>query len=93
MFILLPEEIINRFNIAERLASYSYGLVFGFNTFVALVLQSILTLIVVDKAGLALGIKPQVCYLFLFPRVCFFFSAFHMLCDLIKVTNAFQMLK
>ena len=49
-----------RFNIAERLASYSYGLVFGFNTFVALVLQTILTLIVVDKIGLALSIKPQV---------------------------------
>ncbi|PZQ90898.1 MAG: hypothetical protein DI548_02895 [Flavobacterium johnsoniae] len=48
------------FNIALRLSSYSYGLIFGFNTFIALVLQSILTVVVVENIGFGLSIKPQV---------------------------------
>lgn len=37
-----------------------YALVFGANNFGALVLQTILTLVVVDSRGLALSIIPQV---------------------------------
>ncbi|CAG9530420.1 unnamed protein product [Cercopithifilaria johnstoni] len=46
-------------NIAIELTAANYGLVFGCNTFVALLLQTILTLIVVDKHGLALDIRTQ----------------------------------
>ena len=38
----------------------SYGLIFGFNTFLSLVLMTILTLIVADKHGLDLRIREQV---------------------------------
>ncbi|KAL3991112.1 Reduced folate carrier family protein [Acanthocheilonema viteae] len=46
-------------NIATELTAATYGLVFGSSTFVALFLQTILTLIVVDKHGLALDIRTQ----------------------------------
>uniref|UniRef100_A0A0R3RUY0 Thiamine transporter 2 n=1 Tax=Elaeophora elaphi TaxID=1147741 RepID=A0A0R3RUY0_9BILA len=51
-------------NIATELAAESYGLVFGSSTFAALLLQTILTLIVVDEHGLALDIRKQVKNLF-----------------------------
>ncbi len=38
----------------------SYALIFGFNYFMALVLQTILTLIVADEHGLNLDIRTQV---------------------------------
>lgn len=38
-----------------------YALTFGINTFVALSLQTIVTLIVVDEAALGLDIVTQVC--------------------------------
>jgi hypothetical protein len=38
----------------------SYGLIFGVNTFIALVLQSILTVIVVDERLLELDTRTQV---------------------------------
>ncbi|VDM80523.1 unnamed protein product [Strongylus vulgaris] len=50
---------ILRFNLAHSLETASYGLVFGLNTFVALVLQSLLTLVVTSSFGLALSIRPQ----------------------------------
>lgn len=37
-----------------------YALVFGVNTFIALALQTLLTLIVVDASGLGLDITTQV---------------------------------
>lgn len=37
-----------------------YALVFGVNTFMALLLQSLLTVVVVDSAGLGLDIFTQV---------------------------------
>lgn len=37
-----------------------YALVFGVNTFVALLLESLLTVVVVDSAGLGLDIVTQV---------------------------------
>lgn len=43
-----------------RIPSNSYGFVLGFNTFVALALQTVLTLVVADEHGLALSIRTQV---------------------------------
>merc|ERR1711988_1438701 len=43
------------FEVARRISETSYGLVFGFNTFLALGLQTILTTIVASSAGLALS--------------------------------------
>ena len=37
----------------------SYGLVFGFNTFLALLLQTLFTSVVADSAGLALPPRTQ----------------------------------
>ncbi|VDM98951.1 unnamed protein product [Thelazia callipaeda] len=46
-------------NIATKLDSASYGLIFGWNTFSALVLQALLTLAVADKHGFSLSIRDQ----------------------------------
>lgn len=37
-----------------------YALMFGFNNFVALLIQTIMTIIVVDSKGLGLNIETQV---------------------------------
>ncbi|KAI4902337.1 hypothetical protein NFI96_014070, partial [Prochilodus magdalenae] len=50
---------IAMFQIAAGLSTERYALVFGANTFIALVLQTILTSIVVDSRGLSLDIVPQ----------------------------------
>ncbi|KAL7826105.1 hypothetical protein SRHO_G00338430 [Serrasalmus rhombeus] len=50
---------IATYQIAANLNMRRYALVFGVNTFIALVLQTLLTVIVVDSAGLALDIFPQ----------------------------------
>ncbi|XP_074645633.1 thiamine transporter 2-like [Tubulanus polymorphus] len=47
------------FQIATYLETDRYGLIFGCNTFIALVLQSIITFIVVDKHGLNTPVRPQ----------------------------------
>ena len=47
------------FEIASRISERSYGLVFGFNTFLALAFQTLLTSIVADSAGLALPPAAQ----------------------------------
>uniref|UniRef100_A0A0K0DJ51 Thiamine transporter 2 n=1 Tax=Angiostrongylus cantonensis TaxID=6313 RepID=A0A0K0DJ51_ANGCA len=62
LYHLLYETVITiaQFNLACALENDSYGLIFGMNTFVALVLQAVLTLIVTSPAGLALTIRPQV---------------------------------
>lgn len=49
-----------RYQIAASLNMQRYALVFGVNTFIALVLQSVLTVVVVDSAGLGLDIFTQV---------------------------------
>ncbi|VDK74954.1 unnamed protein product [Litomosoides sigmodontis] len=46
-------------NIAMQLDSTSYGLIFGWDTFLALFLQTILTFAVADKRGLSLPIRTQ----------------------------------
>lgn len=43
-----------------QLDSTSYGLIFGWNTFLALFLQTILTFAVADKRGFSLPIRTQV---------------------------------
>lgn len=47
------------FEIASNITQNSYGLVFGFNTFLALAFQTILTSIVADSVGLALPPRDQ----------------------------------
>uniref|UniRef100_A0A3Q3DYP7 Solute carrier family 19 member 3b n=1 Tax=Hippocampus comes TaxID=109280 RepID=A0A3Q3DYP7_HIPCM len=54
---------ITTFQIAANLSMECYALTFGINTFVALSLQTIMTLIFVDGATLGLDIVTQVCYL------------------------------
>ncbi|XP_060775017.1 thiamine transporter 1 [Neoarius graeffei] len=50
---------IATYQIAANLSMKRYALVFGMNTFVALLLQTLLTVVVVDSAGLGLDIFPQ----------------------------------
>ncbi|XP_051252856.1 solute carrier family 19 member 3b [Dicentrarchus labrax] len=50
---------ITAFQIASNLSMECYALTFGINTFVALSLQTIITLIVVDEATLGLDIVTQ----------------------------------
>lgn len=45
--------------VAQGISDDSYGLIFGLNRFIALVLQSSLTFIVTDEKGLALDERPQ----------------------------------
>jgi hypothetical protein len=49
--------------IASELTSNSYSFIFGCDMFIALVLETGLTLIVADEHGLALDIRYQVTYL------------------------------
>lgn len=51
---------LSRFQIATNLSVERYALVFGVNTFIALALQTLLTVIVVDASGLGLDIFTQV---------------------------------
>jgi hypothetical protein len=50
----------NSAEVAKNIGEDSYGLIFGVNTFIALALQSVLTLIVVSDIGMALEIRLQV---------------------------------
>ncbi|XP_017337594.1 thiamine transporter 1 isoform X1 [Ictalurus punctatus] len=50
---------IATYQIAANLSMKRYALVFGVNTFVALLLQTLLTVIVVDPVGLGLDLFPQ----------------------------------
>lgn len=52
----------DRFQIAVNLSVERYALVFGINTFVALVIQTLITIIFVDQRGLNLPISIQVSY-------------------------------
>lgn len=49
-----------RWNIAKKMMCESYGLVFGVNGFIALVMQTILTVVISDKRGLGLPVRAQV---------------------------------
>ncbi|XP_010191451.1 PREDICTED: thiamine transporter 2-like, partial [Mesitornis unicolor] len=50
---------IATFQIAVNLSMERYALMFGFNNFVALVIQTILTVVAVDSKGLGLDILTQ----------------------------------
>ncbi|NWX82050.1 S19A3 protein, partial [Nothoprocta ornata] len=50
---------IATFQIAVSLSMERYALMFGFNNFLALVLQTIITVVVVDSKGLGLDIVTQ----------------------------------
>lgn len=45
--------------VARHLEEESFGLVFGLNTLLAVILQSVLTLIVVSNSGFALNVIQQ----------------------------------
>lgn len=45
--------------IAKHIKDESYGLVFGFNTFIAIVFQSILTAVVVRGGAIGLALSPR----------------------------------
>lgn len=47
-----------------------YALMFGFNNFIALLIQTILTIVVVDSRGLGLDIVTQVSAVTLLPIYC-----------------------
>lgn len=47
------------FQVALNVDEHAYALIFGWNTFVALALQSIMTIVVADKRGLDLDIRNQ----------------------------------
>lgn len=49
-----------RFQIAVNLSVERYALVFGINTFIALVIQTVVTVAVVDNQGLGLPVSIQV---------------------------------
>uniref|UniRef100_A0A1I7T649 Thiamine transporter 2 n=1 Tax=Caenorhabditis tropicalis TaxID=1561998 RepID=A0A1I7T649_9PELO len=76
-------------NVAKELSSNNHGLVFGCNTFVAVCLQSFLTLIVVDSRFLHLDIKTQfVVYSGYFAIVAAIFAFFFVISLFFKTTRA-----
>lgn len=60
LLTVLSLTYIFSFQIAANLSMECYALVFGVNTFTALALQTLLTLIVVDASGLGLEVTTQV---------------------------------
>uniref|UniRef100_A0A915Q6S2 Reduced folate carrier n=1 Tax=Setaria digitata TaxID=48799 RepID=A0A915Q6S2_9BILA len=50
---------IAQWNLARKMIGESYGLVFGLNSFIALLLQAILTAIVPDQRGLNMPVRRQ----------------------------------
>uniref|UniRef100_A0AC35GY51 Reduced folate carrier n=1 Tax=Panagrolaimus sp. PS1159 TaxID=55785 RepID=A0AC35GY51_9BILA len=50
---------IAQWNIAKKMVCESYGLVFGANSFIALIMQSIIMFIVADKRGLSMPVRQQ----------------------------------
>lgn len=63
--------------VARYLEDDSFGLVFGFNTFVALILQTIMNIIIIDGAVISLSIEEQyTVYAFYFIIVGIIYFAF-----------------
>ncbi|KAM3720957.1 Folate-like transporter [Dirofilaria immitis] len=50
---------IAQWNLAKKMVSESYGLIFGLNSFMALIMQALLTMIVVDKRGFGMAVRSQ----------------------------------
>lgn len=63
--------------VAKHLEEDSFGLVFGINTLLALVLQTLLTLLVVSEQGFALSVVDQYTILgiLFFVLATFYFAA------------------
>ncbi|EFO97194.1 CRE-FOLT-1 protein [Caenorhabditis remanei] len=75
-------------NVAKELSSNNHGLIFGCNTFLAVCLQSILTLVVVDSRFLHLGIRTQfVIYSGYFAIVALIFAVFFVISLFSKKTE------
>ncbi len=55
----MDEKLISSAEVAKNLEDDSFGLVFGINTLVAVILQTILTLAVVSEQGFALTVFQQ----------------------------------
>lgn len=66
MFLLT----IATFQIAVNMSMERYALMFGLNNFIALLIQTILTIVVVDSRGLGLDIVAQVSAVTLLPIYC-----------------------
>ena len=49
--------VVSQWNIAKKMVTDSYGLAFGFDYFIALGMQSVLTGIVNDKRGLGMQVR------------------------------------
>jgi hypothetical protein len=60
IYVAFIFKFVNSAEVAKNISEDSYGLIFGVNTFIALALQSVLTLVVVSDTGMALEIRPQV---------------------------------
>ncbi|CAO4379526.1 unnamed protein product [Caenorhabditis nigoni] len=76
-------------NVAKELSSNNHGLIFGCNTFVAVCLQSFLTLIVVDSRFLHLDIRTQfVVYSGYFAVVAIIFAFFFVISLCSKTTRS-----
>ncbi|KAE9548151.1 hypothetical protein FO519_008639 [Halicephalobus sp. NKZ332] len=50
---------IAQWNIAMKMTTDNYGLIFGINSFIALVLQSVLVMIVTDSRGLGMEVRDS----------------------------------
>ena len=50
-----------RAQIAKSLTRQRYGFVFGCNMFLALLIETVLTAVVVDEAGFGVDVQTQVC--------------------------------
>ena len=53
-----------RAQISKSLPRYRYGFVFGCNTFVTLVIETVLTVVVVDRVGFSVNVRTQVSFVF-----------------------------
>uniref|UniRef100_A0AAF5Q5J0 Reduced folate carrier n=3 Tax=Wuchereria bancrofti TaxID=6293 RepID=A0AAF5Q5J0_WUCBA len=75
---------IAQWNLAKKMVCESYGLIFGLNSFVALILQAFLTAIVVDKRGFGMTVRSQ----FLVYGTCHAVIALIFLCSVARnLTN------
>uniref|UniRef100_A0AC34F781 Uncharacterized protein n=1 Tax=Panagrolaimus sp. ES5 TaxID=591445 RepID=A0AC34F781_9BILA len=82
---------IAQWNIAKEMKCDSYGLVFGVNSFIALLMQSLLTRIVNDKHGFAMDVRNAFLIyaaLHAFIAIIFFFSIIYTLFKFCKNKNA-----
>ncbi|KAL3998796.1 Reduced folate carrier family protein [Acanthocheilonema viteae] len=73
---------IAQWNLAKKMVSESYGLIFGLNSFVALILQALLTMIVVDKRGFGMTVRSQFLVYGIYHAVIAFIFLFSIACNL-----------